>query len=82
MISGQTYTEGKILDNMGLTGLQAIYRIGFFSESCGVPTAPHYIGWTDTEFLDLPGKGNVSDAAIFYQEEKLLFPSEHKLAAL
>lgn len=77
----QTYTEGKVLDNMGLAGLQAIYRIGFFSESCGVPTDHHYIGWTGTEFLDLPGKSNVSDAGIFYHEEKLLFPSEHKLGS-
>lgn len=76
----QTYTEGKILSNMGLTGLQAIYRIGFFGEACGVSTDHHYLGWTGKEFINLPGKTNVSDAGVVYHEEKLLFPSEHGLA--
>jgi hypothetical protein len=76
---GQTYTEGKILDNMGLAGLQAIYRIGFMGEACGVSTNHYYIGWTGTEFVPLPGKTSVSDAGVFYHEEKLLFPSEHNL---
>lgn len=72
-------TGGKIMDNMGLAGLQSIYRIGFFSESCGVPTDHYYLGWTGSEFLPLPGKTNVSDAGVSYYEEKLLFPSEHRL---
>lgn len=76
---GQTYTNAKVLDNMGLTGIQAIYRIGFFSESCGVSTDHYYIGWTGKDFTDLPGKSSVSDAGVLYHEEKLLFPSEHQL---
>lgn len=76
---GQTFTEGKVLGNMGLTGLKAIYRIGFFGEACGVSTNYHYIGWTGNGFVDLPGKSSVSDAGVFYYEEKLLFPSEHGL---
>jgi hypothetical protein len=75
----QTFTEGKILDNMGLAGLQAIYRIGFFGEACAVPTDHHYVGWTGKDFINLPGKSNVSDAGVLYHEEKLLFPSEHRL---
>jgi hypothetical protein len=77
--NGQTFTEAKILDNMGLSGLQAIYRMGFFGEACGIPTNYHYVGWTGSGFVDLPGKSNVSDAGVFYHEEKLLFPSEHGL---
>ncbi|NQX38271.1 hypothetical protein SAMN05421820_101285 [Pedobacter steynii] len=75
----QTFTEGKILDNMGLAGLQAIYRIGFFGEACAVPTDHHYIGWTGLNFIRLPGKSNVSDAGVLYHQEKLLFPAEHRL---
>lgn len=77
----QTFTEGKILNNMGLAGLQAIYRIGFFGEACAVSTDHHYIGWTGMEFINLPGKSNVSDAGVSYHDEKLLFPSEHRLGA-
>lgn len=77
---GQLYTSAKILNNMGLTGIQAIYRIGFFSESCGVSTDHYYIGWTGNSFVDLPGKSSVSDAGVLYHEEKLLFPSEHQLS--
>lgn len=75
----QSFTEAKILNNMGLAGLQAIYRIGFFGEACAVPTDHHYLGWTGTNFINLPGKRNVSDAGASYHEEKLLFPSEHRL---
>jgi hypothetical protein len=64
---------------MGLAGLQAIYRIGFFGEACAVPTDHHYVGWTGKDFINLPGKSNVSDAGVLYHEEKLLFPSEHRL---
>ncbi|WP_316822620.1 hypothetical protein [Pedobacter gandavensis] len=78
---GQTYTEGKILNNMGLIGLQRIFRIGFLAEACGIASNHYYIGWTGTEFIDLPGKSSVSDAGVSYYEEKLLFPSEHKLAS-
>lgn len=76
---GQTFTEAKVMNNMGLMGLQAIYRIGFLGEACGVATNHYYVGWTGTEFLRLPEKSNVADAGVFYHEEKLIFPSEHKL---
>lgn len=76
---GQTFTEAKVLGNMGLIGLKAIYRIGFFGEACGISTNYHYLGWTGKGFVNLPGKTSVSDAGVSYYEEKLLFPSEHGL---
>lgn len=78
---GQTFTESKLLNNMGLANLQAIYRIGFLGEACGIASNHYYMGWTGTEFLRLPEKSKVSDAGVSYHEEKLIFPSEHKLDA-
>lgn len=77
---GQTFTEGKVMNNMGLNGLERIYRVGFLGEACGVASNHYYVGWTGTEFIDLPGKSSVGDAGVSYYEEKLLFPSEHKLS--
>ena len=78
-LNGQSYTESKVLGNMGLEGLKAIHRVAFMSGACGVPSDYYYLGWTGTDFIRLPGKSSVSDAGVFYYEEKLLFPSEHQL---
>lgn len=78
-LMGQSYTEAKVMDNMGLEGLTAIHRVAFNGEACGIPSNYYYIGWTGSEFLSLPGKSSVSDAGVYYMEEKLLFPSEHHL---
>lgn len=80
-VDGQTYSDSKILSNMGLKGLQSIHRIGVYSESCGIPTLHYYFGWTGQEFITMFEKTNVGDAGIFYHEERILFPSEHHLAA-
>lgn len=68
--------EGKVLGDMGLDGIKSIFRIYFSGEACGIPTDYYYFGWTGTELLTLPGKTMVSDAGVFYYEEKLFFPSE------
>lgn len=75
----QSFTEAKVLGDMGLEGLSAIYRISFLGEACGIASNYYYLGWTGSEFLSLPGKTSVSDAGVYYMEEKLLFPSEHNL---
>ena len=79
-IDGQSYTDNKILGNMGLEGLSSIHRIGFMSEACGVPTDHYYFGFNGSEFITMFKKTAIGDAGIFYHEEKILFPSEHNLA--
>lgn len=76
---GQGYTEAKLLGNMGLSGLQAIYRVGFYGEACGVPTIHTYLGWDGQQFINMLSKTSVGDAGVYYYEEKVLFPVEHKL---
>ena len=77
--AGQSYTDGKLLSNMGLPGLQAIYRVGFYGEACAVPTTHYYMGWDGQHFVNMLTKNSVSDAGVYYYEENVLFPSEHHL---
>lgn len=77
--NGQTYTESKLLPNMGLEGIQFIHRVGFHGEACGIPTTHYYLGWNGQNFVDMLSKSSVSDAGVSYYEEKILFPSEHNL---
>lgn len=76
----QSYTDSKILPNMGLSGLESIHRIGFYGEACGVPTTHYYFSWNGEAFETMFHKSSVGDAGIYYYEETILFPSEHKLA--
>lgn len=75
---GQSYTQCKLLSGMGLDGIQQIFRVEFIGEACGIPSNYYYTGWTENSFVDMPGRYTVSDAGVFYYEEKILFPSEHK----
>jgi len=74
----QTYTHSKLLPNMGLAGLEQIYRVEFHGEACGIPTNYYYVGWNGKEFMSMPNRYSVSDAGIYYYDESILFPSEHK----
>lgn len=75
----QTFTEHKMLSNMGLEGLESIHRIAFLGEACGVSSCHYYFGWTGQQLIPLLDKTSVSDAGIFYYQERILFPSEHHL---
>jgi len=74
----QNYAYAKLLGDMGLMGVQNILRIAFSGEACGIPTDYYYYAWNGQEFLALPNKSSVSDAGVFYHDETLLFPAEHK----
>lgn len=80
-LNEQRYSEYKLLPNMGLAGLENIFRIGFLAESCGVPTIHYYFSWNGQEIIPMFDRQRVSDAGVFYYEETILFPSEHKLDA-
>lgn len=80
-INEQYYTEYKLMPNMGLSGLENIFRIGFLGEACGVPTIHYYFSWNGQEIIPMFHRFNVSDAGVYYYEERILFPSEHHLDA-
>jgi len=56
--------------------LNAIYRISFSGEACGIPTLHYYFGWNEKEFLELPEKYDVGDAGVYYHTEEFVFPKE------
>ncbi|KGE13477.1 hypothetical protein [Sphingobacterium deserti] len=79
--AGQSYMDAKLLPNMGLKDLRHIFRIAFSGEACGIPTDYYYAGWNGSNFFALPKRYAVSDAGIFYYEESILFPTEHRKEA-
>ncbi|TDS12286.1 hypothetical protein [Sphingobacterium paludis] len=77
----QSFMEAKLLPHMGLKGLKHIFRIAFSGEACGIPTNYYYAGWNGAQFFDLPSRYVVSDAGVYYYQESMLFPAEHKKEA-
>ncbi|MCA5006472.1 SH3 domain-containing protein [Sphingobacterium bovistauri] len=80
-LNGQTYTDSKILPNMGLSNLESIHRIGFLGEACGIASTHYYFSWNGQNFETMFQKSSVGDAGVYYYEETILFPSEHNLGA-
>ncbi|MDM1293154.1 hypothetical protein HX021_02450 [Sphingobacterium sp. N143] len=78
VFSGQMATQSKILPAMGLKNVKQILRFEFIAEACGIPTDFTYVAWTGEKFIDLPSRYSIADAGVFYHDEKILFPSEHK----
>ncbi|GHE30404.1 SH3 domain-containing protein [Sphingobacterium griseoflavum] len=79
--AGQSFTESKLLPSMGLRELKQIFRISFLGEACGIPSNHYYAGWNGAMFIELPMRYTVSDAGVYYYEESMLFPSEHRKEA-
>lgn len=74
----QSYIESKLLGHQGLQNCQQIYRIGFIGEACGITTYYYYFALNEGQLYALPSKEHMGDAGIYYYEEQLLFPTEHK----
>lgn len=77
-VNSQSGTETKVLSGMGLQNIQNIHRLAFLGEACGIPTQYYYFAWNGKNLIHFPEKMSVSDAGVFYHEETILFPSEHK----
>lgn len=71
-----SYSEIMLLGNTQLKNVPQVVRIMFSGEACAIPSNYFYAGYTGADFLDLPGKSNVSDAGAFSHVETLLFPNE------
>ncbi len=80
-VGEQSWFESKVLGGMGLTNVQAIFRVGFLGEACGVASTHYYYAWSAGKFVELPSKSSVGDAGVYYSGDKLLFPTEHKYGA-
>lgn len=78
VFSGQLSSQSKLLPAMGLNNVKQILRMEFLSGACAVPTEYNYMAWTGQKLINLPSRYSVSDAGVFYYDEKILFPSEHK----
>lgn len=77
-VNDQTGTDTKILGGMGLKNIKNIHRSAFLGEACGIATHYYYFAWNGQELIHFPSKMTVSDAGVFYHDETILFPSEHK----
>lgn len=70
------FFQNSAISSWGLKELNAIYRISFSGEACGIPTLHYYFGWNGKEFLELPEKYDMGDAGAFYHTEEFVFPKE------
>ncbi len=69
--------ETKVLDGMGLSNVQKVFRIMSSGEACGVPTDFKYFAWmVGDSIVALPSRYCVADAGAFYYDESFVFPSE------
>lgn len=75
-LSESHFFQNSAISSWGLKDLNAIYRISFSGEACGIPTLHYYFGWNEKEFLELPEKYDVGDAGVFYHTEEFVFPKE------
>lgn len=78
-LDDQSTTDYRVLSNMGLDGIEHIFRIGFLGEACGVFSYHYYFGWNGSKFIKFPSKGSMGDAGLYYISETILFPIEHNL---
>lgn len=78
VFSGQFISQSKLLPGMGLDNVKQILRMEFISEACGIPTEYNYVAWTGQKLINLPNRYSVADAGVFYYDEKILFPAEHR----
>ncbi len=75
-LSESHFFQNSAISSWGLKDLNAIYRISFSGEACGIPTYHFYFGWSGKDFLELPEKLDVGDAGVYYHSENFIFPKE------
>lgn len=65
-----------ITDNKGLDGISNIISIDYFSEACGMEGGITFLTWDKEKLVELIHLSSVSEAGIFYFNEKLIFPND------
>jgi hypothetical protein len=71
-----TFFEHRVMSNMGLQGLDAIYVVSFSGEACGIPTLFYYFGRQEKQWFPLPSMMCVGDADVYSHTEAFIFPKE------
>jgi len=65
-----------LTDPRGLTDIDKLFIIDYFSEACGEDGGQDYYTWTPGNFNFLAHMTEVGDGGVFYFVEKLIFPSD------
>jgi hypothetical protein len=66
--------SAEISGNRGLTGLDNVLKIFFNFEACGYPRGNIWIGYAGNKLYYISKDISVSEAGVFYVEEKFIFP--------
>ncbi|WP_160318788.1 SH3 domain-containing protein, partial [Lacinutrix algicola] len=65
-----------IFDNKGIDNLENILFVNYLSEACGIDGGGIYFFKTESELKKVLEISQVSDAGIYWLEEKLIFPKD------
>lgn len=68
--------ELKLVADRGIDNLENIFIIDYFAEACGVEGGIDYYFWTGKELVQVGQLSTISDAGVFYREQKFIFPFE------
>ena len=74
----QGYAYANLENTNSILNSENIYSITFTGEACGIPTNTFQLAWNNNKLIPLPSLTSVSDAGIYYHEEELIFPQDHK----
>lgn len=74
-----SYTEGKIIPNGNLDGLNYIVQLYFTGEACGYGNYHFHYGWNGNRFLELPHTVSVADGGVYSYGEYMIYPTENQL---
>lgn len=75
----QSYCSAELTAGMGIPNALNTYSIRFNAEACGIATETYNLSWNGTKFTTLPKTTSVSDAGVFYYDENLIYPNNHRL---
>lgn len=70
------YFQLFLTDPRGLTEIEKLFIIDYFSEACGEDGGQDYYAWTPGDFNFIAHMAEVGDGGVFYFVEKLIFPSD------
>lgn len=65
-----------VINNHGLQNIKDIIAIDYLSEACGVEGGVSYIFWDGSNLKHIADLSSISEAGMFYYEEKFVFPNQ------
>lgn len=55
-----------------------IYSLSLLGEACGIPSTTKYFSWHNNTLTEIIETTTVSDAGVYYYDEEVQFPNEHR----